>query len=120
MDNLFDDPVDDLLSEGSNDSFFGDLKPKQTTKQVSTAFDIDEESKPEPKKEQIPLDSIAKTSMESVNPVSRERKFSLEKSDVTDLLGTQEKKKSKASVMNEILGISGKEESKVCILYVNM
>lgn len=50
MDDLFDDPIGDLLSDGSDDSFFDDPKllsrkaKKVTTKTPSNVFGLDDES----------------------------------------------------------------------------
>lgn len=116
MDDLFDDPIADLLSEGSNDSFFEDpkVKPKNPPKSVANVFNLADDNtldidKPI-KVEEKPVPNKDMDLLKTAKP--RERKTSFDAGDPTDLLET-DTKKSKASIMNEILGISSKEEQKV-------
>lgn len=121
MDDLFDDPIADLLSEGSNDSFFEDpkLKTKKPTKSVSNVFNLGDdkleaEKVIEDKKEEHTLNFQSTESLLVTKPMEvKQRRPSIDKGDINDLLDTHETKKSKADVMNEILGISNKPEQKV-------
>lgn len=127
MDDLFDDPIADLLSEGSNDSFFEDpkVKFKKSSKPVTNIFNLNDDSKIDPVKPNIEkaeiIDKIEDNPDKNMDLLqlgksteNKERKSSFDKGDLTDLLDVQDSsKKSKASIMNEILGISTKEEPKV-------
>lgn len=93
MDDLFDDPIADLLSEGSNDSFFEDPKSKnkKATKPIPNVFDLEEDKKKSA--DVIPVESTFKnTAVTDLFPKPRERKSSFHKDDISDLLDIDVKK----------------------------